>query len=63
VIDKDAASALLAAHLEADVLVISTGVDKVAVNLRETRAAQPGSYHGCGGAPLHERRGILPRAA
>ncbi len=32
VIDKDAASALLAAHLEAELLVISTGVDKVAVN-------------------------------
>jgi rubrerythrin len=32
VIDKDAASALLAAHLEADLLVISTGVDKVAIN-------------------------------
>ena len=31
-IDKDAASALLAAHLKADLLVISTGVDKVAVN-------------------------------
>ena len=32
VIDKDAASALLAAHLRADLLVISTGVDKVAIN-------------------------------
>ncbi len=32
VIDKDAASALLAAHLEAELLVISTGVDQVAVN-------------------------------
>ncbi len=32
VIDKDAASALLAANLNADVLVISTGVDKVAIN-------------------------------
>lgn len=32
VIDKDAASALLAAHLEAELLVISTGVDKVAIN-------------------------------
>jgi carbamate kinase len=32
VIDKDAATALLAAHLGADLLVISTGVDKVAIN-------------------------------
>lgn len=32
VIDKDAASALLAARLRADTLVISTGVDKVALN-------------------------------
>ena len=32
VIDKDAASALLAAHLEAGLLVISTGVDKVALH-------------------------------
>lgn len=32
VIDKDAASALLAAHLQAELLVISTGVDKVAIH-------------------------------
>ncbi len=32
VIDKDAASALLAARLRADTLLISTGVDKVAIN-------------------------------
>ena len=31
-IDKDAASSLLAQHLKADLFVISTGVDKVAVN-------------------------------
>jgi carbamate kinase len=32
VIDKDAASSLLAQHLKADLFVISTGVDKVAIN-------------------------------
>ena len=32
VIDKDAASSLLAQHLGADLFVISTGVDKVAIN-------------------------------
>ena len=32
VIDKDAASSLLAQHLAADLFVISTGVDKVAIN-------------------------------
>jgi carbamate kinase len=32
VIDKDAASSLIASHLKADLFVISTGVDKVALN-------------------------------
>ena len=32
VIDKDAASSLLARHLKADLFIISTGVDKVALN-------------------------------
>jgi carbamate kinase len=35
VIDKDFASALLAHDLDADLLVISTGVEKVAINFNE----------------------------
>jgi carbamate kinase len=35
VIDKDLASALLAAHLKVDLLLICTGVEKVAINFRQ----------------------------
>lgn len=52
VIDKDAASSLLAQHLDADVLIISTGVDYVCINfgrpdqqaLREINLAEARKY-------------------
>lgn len=45
VIDKDLASALLAGQLNADMLVISTGVEQVALNF---------------GTPLEQKLGIVP---
>jgi carbamate kinase len=35
VIDKDRASALLAAHLDIPLLIVSTGVDRVAIHFRK----------------------------
>ncbi len=39
VIDKDRTSSLLAKNLGAEILMISTAVDKVAINFRPTRSA------------------------
>ena len=48
VIDKDRASALLAARLGADYFIISTDADRVYLQLQEARPAPPGPGDGGG---------------
>ena len=59
VIDKDFASSLLARNIGADLFLISTAVEKVALNLRKTRPGVAGPDHAFSGEEVSERRRAL----
>lgn len=56
VIDKDLSTALLAREIHADILVITTGVEKSVYSLWQTAAAGAGSRRYCHHDPLYAGR-------
>ena len=62
VIDKDYASSLLAQEINADLFVISTAVEKVALNLRQAQPGVARPDHRGGSQAVYGRRATSPKA-
>ena len=61
VIDKDLSTALLAREIHANILVITTGVEKVCIHFGKPAAAGAGSRGYCHHDPLYAGRAFPAR--